>query len=97
MTRSLLTLLLTLTLSACSDGVDGDNWIGGSAAKTYDVDFDEVRVKKQVIGGVFQAMTVEYVQIGKAQEYIPVKVVANAPVEAGKKERSRGPTGRWCG
>jgi hypothetical protein len=88
MTRGILTLLLTLTLtfslSACSDGVDGENEISGSAAKTYDLDFDEVRITKQVISGVFQAMNVLYVRTGNI-EYIPLKLVVNAPIDAGKK------------
>lgn len=79
-------LAMALATAAC-DGLTDDNRLFGSAAKTYNLDFTSVRIKKQLMEGDFHAMIVEYVNEKKDgfEEY-PVKVIALAPVESGQKQ-----------
>jgi hypothetical protein len=94
MTRPALvrTLVLSLALALGSttfgcDGIGEDNRIFGSAAKTYNTDFTDVRVNRQSMDGKFHAMIVEYVNQKKGGlEEFPVKVIALAPVEAGQQK-----------
>lgn len=86
-------IMLALPLAAGCDGTGGDNELFGSAANTFDLDFNRVRVKKQVIGGTFDAMSVEFIHDVSGATYIPVKVVANAPVTAGEKKDLAGTNG----
>lgn len=86
MIRCALSLLALLLLVGC-DGTEGDR-LFGSAARTFNLDFTFIRIEKQVVGGVFDAMIVKYVNKPKpdSSEHWPVKVVANAPIEEGKEK-----------
>jgi hypothetical protein len=89
-TRSLLCFaaLATAALAAGCDDTAGGR-LGGSVYETYNLTYNTINIKKQVVGGTFQAMIVEYVNktggCGNACE-IPVKVVINAPISAGEKK-----------
>jgi hypothetical protein len=81
-----LALSLGSALSGC-DGIGEDSRLFGSAAKTYNLDFTEVRINRQSMDGTFHAMIVEYVNQKKGGlEEFPVKVIALAPVEAGQQK-----------
>jgi len=89
-TRALLTcfaLVGAALLAGCDD--TAGSRLGGSVYETYNLTFNTIKIKKQVVGGTFQAMIVEYVNdsggCANACE-IPVKVVINAPVSGGEKK-----------
>lgn len=79
---------LWLFITGLAAGCNGSqsNRLFGSASTIYNLDFTSVRVNKQVIGGVFKAMVLEYVNERKSSAEIPVKVVANAPVTEGQQK-----------
>jgi hypothetical protein len=70
-------------LTGCS-GLDDCNKLGGAVAITYDLGFNKVTIEKQTKAGQFQAMRVTYLNDDSGD--IPVRLVANAPVEEGKKK-----------
>jgi hypothetical protein len=76
-----LTALLLAGASGCS-GLEDCNKLAGAVALTYDLSFSAVTIEKQIKSEQFQAMRVTY--LNGATNDIPVRVVANAPIEAGQ-------------
>jgi hypothetical protein len=74
---------MTLASTGCN-GLDDCNKLGGAVAITYDLGFNKVTIEKQTKNGEFQALRVTYLNDDSGD--IPVRVVANAPVEEGKKK-----------
>jgi hypothetical protein len=72
----------------CGDGSD-DSSLSGSASRTYDLAFDHVVLQKQYMGGEWHSFNIKYVQLREGPQgemkYNPVVLIANAPVEEGKK------------
>jgi hypothetical protein len=81
MNRSLL--VIACALAGCGGGAS--NSLGGSVKSSYNLDFDQVQILKQVYGGEFKAIHVRYVsQPGSSKEQTPVKVTVNAPIVVGQ-------------
>lgn len=86
MIRSALLLSLSLCLAPGCNGSDC-NKLAGAVVTSFNLDFSRVAITKQLNGGTFTAMILEYINenVGDCAKEkkcpIPVKVVANAPVE----------------
>jgi hypothetical protein len=76
------TILLCGTLLGCGSSACSDQ-LSGSGKNNYDLECDAIEIFYQQSGGTFQAAIVQYIRGAPNERQIPVKVIANAPVEAG--------------
>ena len=87
-------VLLMATVAAC--GSSSDKRLFGSAQSNYDLAFDVIEIQRQeTSGGELDAMIVIYARDpdDPKRRQIPVKIVANAPLEEGKRRDITGSGG----
>jgi len=84
--RHLLGLILLAALGGACGG-DASNSLGGSVLSSYNLDFDQVQVQRQIYNGKSMAIIVQYVyELGTTSQRIPVKIMVNEPVVAGQQK-----------
>jgi len=76
-------MVLSLLLLPACGGDDGGELSGSVVQSGYNMEYDTIEIYHQEYGGKFLSMQVLYIDKAKGGR-IPVKVIANVPVEPGK-------------
>lgn len=84
MTRTVLgSYLVALSICLGCGAESSGNKLSGSVERSFNLEFDQVKIERQESNNAWIAMIVTYLNSSTGE--IPVKVVANAPIEAGVK------------